>query len=175
MTTITSGKHTFDIEPVKLTIRNYDRLKETADKIKAVSYQDPKERVEQGLALIRQSPQLAELLNSNLDLNSATAAKRTDELGSRDAALESMRSEIMQMAIDSPELARAMFFPEVKLNADVDTLTVCIQAIKDTYNTGTLDKAQMKLVESEITSDFWQDVESEGVLEYALNFCQSIK
>jgi len=175
MTTITSGKHTFDIEPVKLTIRNYDRLKEVADKIKAASYQDPKERVEQGLALIRQSPQLAELLNSNLDLNSATAKKREEQYGSRDAALESMRAEVMQIAIDSPELARAMFFPEVKLNADVPTMKVCIEAIKETYNSASLDKSQIKLIETPIDGDFWQDVESEGVLEYALKFCLSVK
>ena len=66
-------------------------------------------------------------------------------------------------------------FPDVTISSDAESIALCIDCIRATFDTNSVSKAEMKLLMSPSTSDFWMDCAWEGVVAYAEGFCGLLK
>lgn len=175
MAIIKSGNTTIDVSAGKVTLITIKRNKELAERLKAASKPDAQAEYKRTFELLQRFPQLAEFMTASGDLNSDTIKREAERLGGEGEAREFIVSQLRSLAAMNPDVALALFFPPLSLRADEETLTVCIDVLKKTYSPDGLNKKEIALLESEITSDFWQNVESDGVIDYCQKFWEQSK
>lgn len=175
MATIKSGTTTLELSPGKVTLITIKRNKAEAERLKAVSKPNPQEEYKRTFELLARFPQLAEFMTASGELNAETVKREAERLGTEGEAREFIVSQLRSLAAMNPDVALALFFPPLSLQADEATLTVCIDVLKKTYSPDGLNKKEIALLESDISSDFWQNVESDGVIDYCQKFWEQSK
>lgn len=182
MTAIHSGAHRIEVKPKMLTLRTHTEMTTWKQKLTARAAQTGQTKnVELVLKLMKEIPDLAELITPSGDFNMSTVARLSENFKdmTKEEAIEAAKSDIQRrilaIAADSPDVARTLFFPDVKINYDAESIGLCIECIRATFDVNGVAPEHVQLLMSDATSDFWQDVEWEGVVAYAEKFCELFK
>ena len=179
MTELKSGKIVIEVEPVTGTLRNIADLKAWRTKLAQCEYASIK-KMEAIVSLIGQVPDLGERITMTGAYNQTSIAARikahveggTDADTAKTMAEADLQSRLITIAADSPEVAKAIFFPDIDFPDDAGSIAIGIKCIKETFNAATVKgKDAAKLLKSALDSDFWQDIEVKGVQTYCNNFC----
>ncbi len=182
MTTLKSGELIIKVEPKRTTLRTIDEMKEWRAKLAQRSKQS-EQQVGAMFKLLAAMPDLAAIITARGDFNESALsglvqqrlADGDEEHEARAHAIGVMQSKLIAIANDNPEVARTIFFPDINYASDVDSVKLAIECIRATYDPAKVTLEQIALLQESIESDFWQNVESEGVIEYANNFCKAVK
>ena len=179
--TLVSGSHEVTVTPKKVTLRTHAEMVEWKQKLAQHAAKSTTKNIELVLKLMKEVPELGTLITPTGDFNSSTvrdiAANYKDI--SHEEAVELAKAEIqrkiLSIASDSPDVARALFFPDVTISSDAESIALCIDCIRATFDTNSVSKSEVKLLMSPSTSDFWMDCAWEGVVAYAEGFCGLLK
>ena len=182
MTTIQSGAVRIEIKPKMITLRTHAEMTTWKQRLTARAAQTGQTKnVELVLKLMKEIPDLAELITPSGDFNMATVARLSENFKdmTKEEAIEASKADIQRrilaIAADSPDVARTLFFPDVKINYDAESIRICIDCIRATCDVNGLSPEHLQLILSPPDIDFWQDVEWEGVVAYAEKFCELFK
>lgn len=178
-TTIKSGSTAIEVEPIEVTLITSPRLTEWKRKLTELSKSKMQQSFEVTLKLLEAFPDLAEMINVQREFREDYIEKRAKQFdkapNARELAIEEAQRKFIQIATDSPKVARAFLSEDIIYSTDIDSHKLGIECIRDTFNPDGLDKKEIKLLQSEIESDFWQNSTATGVAAYCQNFCDKIK
>jgi|688.fasta_scaffold380807_1 hypothetical protein len=182
MTTLISGSHRIAVKPKTITLRTHAGMLEWKQKLTARAAQTSQSKnVELVLKLMKEIPDLASLITPSGDFNMATVEtiagnyKNMTPEESQEAAKQEIQRRILGIAADSPDVARTLFFPDVAISCDPESIALCIDCIRATYDPNGMSAADVALMMTEPTSDFWQDMSWKEVAEYGEKFCELFK
>jgi hypothetical protein len=179
--TLVSGSHEVTIAPKKVTLRTHAEMSEWKAKISQHAAQNSTRNIELVLTLMKQVPELGALITPTGDFNAQAVhniASNYKDISTEEAtelAKAEIQKKILSIASDSPDVARALFFPDVTIASDAASIALCIDCIRATFDVSGVSKADLKLLMSPSTSDFWMDCAWEGVVAYAEGFCKLLK
>jgi hypothetical protein len=178
-TAIKSGSTIIEIEPIEVTLRTSERLTVWKNKLIEQAKSKTVQSFEVTLKLLEAFPDLAEIMNVSREIREDyidARAKQFDKApNARELAIEEAKRKIIQIATDSPKVARELFSPDIIYSTDKESHKLGIECIRDTFNPDGLDKKEIKLLQGDIESDFWQNSTAAGVAVYCQNFCEQIK
>lgn len=170
---IKSGAIEIDVQMIKVTLRTFEKLSEWKKRL--IAHSTAVGQTEAMIKLAAKIPELAEMVTSSGNFRDSYLTEQEKIFGDRDTAMQKAQEKILMIATENPDVAKTLFYPEYQFGNTVESLKVGIECIKETCDINLLDKKNLKYITSDISTDFWQDVESEGVIDYCEKFCQSIK
>lgn len=179
--TLASGSHRVMVTPKKVTLRTHAEMLAWKQKLQEHAAKSTTKNIELVLKLMKEVPELGTLITPTGDFNASTLRDLASNYKdiSQEEAVELAKAEVQRkilgIASDSPDVARALFFPDVTISNDAESIALCIDLIRSTCDVGELSKRELNLVTSPSTSDFWQDCAWEGVVAYAEGFCRLLK
>lgn len=181
-TVLTSGAKSLTVKPKMITLRTHKEMQDWKQKLTARALATGQTRnIEMVLKLMKEIPDLATLITPSGDFNMATVNNiagtydgMTDE-EAREAAKADIQKKILNIAAESPDVARTLFFPDVEISCDPESIALCIDCIRATFDANGMPASDVALLMTEPSSDFWQDMAWKGVAEYCEKFCQLFK
>ena len=182
MTTLVSGSHKVTVKPKMITLRTHAEMQEWKQKItRRASETGATKNIEMVLKLMKEIPDLASLITPSGDFNMATVnnmAGAYDGMSDEEAveaAKADIQKKILSIAAESPDVARTLFFPDVTITCEPESIKLCIDCIRATFDPNGLSASEVALMLTEPSSDFWQDMSWKGVAEYCEKFCELFK
>jgi len=185
-----SGAVEMNISPAVVTMRNYDKFQDWRKRIAAAG-QTSSKQLQLMLKVLERIPELGEMIQPSGAFKAEAIEKVIRERAEQglvesvgeagifheaaiDEAKNIIQTRLIALAVDSPDVARALFFPEIEISATPETMELGRECILDTANLANLAPEQFALLSQELASDFWQEVEMKGVADYCNLFCRTV-
>lgn len=182
MVPIKSGTKTIEVTPMEVTFGNVQTMREWKQKLATRSFTS-KGTLQNIMRLVAQMPDLADLVSISGDYNQSTIKRRSkpyiDDGASPEEATArvkaEMEAELMKIAAENPDVARAIFFQDINLPNDRESIAIGIACIQATADRSELTKEHKALLDSKLESPFWSNVSVKAVQEYCDLFCQALE
>jgi hypothetical protein len=177
----TKAKEFTQSKNVDLVLRNINRLRnqhedlaEMIDEIGMIN----KETVKIHAQRLKDN-HLAGWLRMKKDLEDEDQAVPEYEPMTDDAALASAEAEIQEnlkvYLKDNLNIGKSLYFDAERFPESLDALKIGIEILKETIDRSSLSEDEIQKIDSEISSDFWQNVSASEVADYVTKFCKSFR
>lgn len=90
-------------------------------------------------------------------------------------AEKEMQDNLKTYIKDNIEIGKQLYFDTEKFPTTIEALKIGIGIIKETVDKSKLNIEQSAAIESELDSDYWQNVSAREVADYVDYFCKSFK
>jgi hypothetical protein len=98
----------------------------------------------------------------------------TDE-AAKAIAEKDMQDNLKTYIKDNLDVGKQLYFDTEKFPTTIEALKVGIGIVRDTIDRNKLTDEQNMLIESELDSEYWQNVSAQEVADYVDYFCKSFK